>query len=218
MTRIGDLIGDPSNQKWSASKKQEIIEDAQEAFVLDTRTLRDTATTTVVDGTQEYSLPSDVLDVIRMAHKGIRLRRLSKFDLDTLYATGRDWTQDSGTPSAYYVDLDPNNKVFGLYPKPAAGDAGANLTMEYVKMPPVLTSDSSVPLDSHTLLITYQMAIAYWAAAYFLDIRPDQQAVFSASRYKKKYDELVSQCIETFKSLEDSVPLRMRGGRYFKGI
>lgn len=222
VTRIGDLIGDPNNTRWSASKKQDKIQEGQERFVLDTRALTDNTTTTVVDGTQEYSLPSDVLDIKRMAHRGLLIRRIEKFDLDILRSSDR-WDDDTGTPKYYYVDLDPNNKKFGLFPIPKSEDAGANLTVEYIKIPPTLSADADVPLDSHTLLTPYHMAIAYWAAAEFLraDIRnnPNPQAVLiQIDKYEREYGKLVSHCIETFGAMAHTKPFRMRGGRYHAHI
>jgi hypothetical protein len=216
VTRIGDLTQDPSHQEWSSSKKQQKIEEAQERFILDTRALVDTSTGTCVDGTSEYSLPTDVLDITRLAHKGIRLRRMSKFDLDIQLQS--DWSDDTGTPRSYFVDLDPNNKVYRVYPTPQAADAGANLTIEYIKIPPALSADSSVPFDGHTLMTPYHMAIVYFAAAELLKQNPDEARIAKIRLYQKEYEILVAQCRETFKAMSDTVPLRMRGGRYFKEV
>lgn len=191
---------------------QDRIQEAQERFVLDTRVLTDNVTDTSVADQQEYALQSDVLDIKRMAHKGIELKRISKFDLD-MY-TGQDWTDDKGTPRYYYVDLDPNNKKYGLYPIPQAGDAGANLAIEYIKIPPTLSSDSSVPLDGHTLLTPYHNALAYWAAKELLAMNPSQENMVRVQSYWKRYEDEVSHCIETFKHMAQSATWRMYGGRY----
>jgi len=218
VTRVGDLTGDPNNTRWSASKKQDAIQRAQEQFVLDTRALVDVHTDSIVAGTSEYSLPTDVLDITRLAISGKILERSSAFDLD-LDTGFQDWTDDEGTPCRYYVDLDPNNKKVRIYPKPQAPDAGTNnLRIEYVKIPPSLSSDSSVPLDSHTLLAPYHDALAYWAAADLLKIRPTEQDLVMVRAHTGQYEEIVSQCIETFKRLGKRAPARMRGGRYHKGL
>lgn len=215
-TLVGELIGDPSNTRWSATQVQDRIQQAQEYFVLDTRCLVDTQTETVVDGQSEYDLPTDCLDITRVTHKGTKLGRISKFELDS-YMSG-DWSADGGTPALYYVDLDPNNKKLVLYPTPGSGDAGANLVEEWVKIPPTLTTDSSVPLDGHTLLAPYHSALAYKAASYLLHVLPDEKSVKMAADYEAQYKDLVSQCIETFKQMGQTTPMRMRGGRYFRGL
>lgn len=215
-TLVSLLIDDPANTRFSTTQVQDKIQEAQERFVLDTRALRDSTTDTVVDGTQEYSLPSDVLDIVRMAHKGVELVRISKADLD-FYTTAR-WDQTTGTPTYFYVDLDPNNKKYGLYPIPTANDAGAYLALEYVKIPPTLSSDSSVPLDSHTLLTPYHNSLAYWAAKELLMINPSQENLVRVQQYSRRYEDEISHCIETFKHLEQSQGWRFKGGRYHKGL
>lgn len=217
VTRIGDLTGDPNNTRFSASKKQDAIQRAQERFVLDTRVLVDVSTDSIVAGTTEYSLPSDVLDVSRVTANSRLIQRTSELDLD-IDSGLQDWTDDEGRPYRYYVDLDPNNKKLRLFPEPQSDDAGSNnLRIEYVKIPPSLSSDSSVPLDSHTLLVPYHDALAYLAAADLLKIQPSQQSVVMVNSYEKEYRDLVSHCIETFKNLADQKPMRFRGGRYYRG-
>jgi len=191
---------------------QSEIQRWQEQFVLDTKCLIDSDTASVVAGTSEYDLPTDILDVLRVALNGKKLTRSSKYDLDVL--TGRDWSGDEGTPTNYLVDLDPNNKKMVLYKKPQAGDAGTNnLAREFIKLPPALSSDSSVPLDSHTLLAAYHDAIAYGAAASLLNIQPDQQALIMVGQYERKYTKAVEHCIENFKNLGNRSPMNIYRGR-----
>jgi hypothetical protein len=211
VTRIALLINDPGNQRFTSAQLQSEIERAQEQFVLDTRCLKDVDSITTVDGTAEYDLPTDILDVLRVAHKGLKLESISAYELDV--RLNQDWTDDTGTPTRYYVDLDPNNKKIRLYPIPEAADAGANLTLEYLKMPPALSSDSDVPLDSHTLLTPYHDALAYYAASSLLNIQPDQAALVMIGQYDKKYNQLVEQCLEDFRSMGNQRPMNIYRGR-----
>ncbi len=214
---VGQLAGDPSNQRWSSSVVQAKLEKAQEKFVLATRCLIDVATpTTLVADQAEYSLPTDLMDVLRVSHNGKRLTRTSKFDLD--FYVPQDWSDDKGSPFKYYVDLDPNNKKIGIYPLPQSADTAYSLGIEYLKMPPALSSDSAVPLDSHTLLTPYHDALAYWSARELLKEDPSESNLVRMKTYKDSYDELVTECIETFRRLGEATPWRMRGGRYFKGL
>lgn len=210
------LIDDPNDRLFTSAQKQAKLQEAQERFVLDTRVLRDTSTITIIDGTQEYALPSDVMDIERVVHNGVELKRKSKAELDFL-ASGR-WDQDAGTPVYYYVDLDPNNQKMGFYPIPQAQDAGANTPVEYVKIPPALTTDASIPLDGHTLLIPYHNSLAVWAAKELLWIRPTQENMVKCQHYQQRYEDEVSHCIETFKHLSQSDSWRLMGGRYHKGL
>jgi hypothetical protein len=215
--RIGDLTGDPDNRRWSTSKVQAKIEEGQEHFVSDTRVLTDNTTDSIVSGTAEYTLPTDTVDILTVSANYDLLKRISKYDL--YIEAGNDWQDDTGSPTNYYIDIDPNNQKLGLYPIPEGGDAGTNnLRIEYIKMPPALTGDSSVPFDGHTLLYPYHMAIAYWAAADLLRVYPTQEHLAMIAEYRKEYDKFVSDCIETFNHMAASTPMRMRGGRYFKGL
>jgi len=165
----------------------------------------------------EYALPSDTIDIVSVTANDDLLKRIAKYDLYT--QVGNDWATETGSPTHYWIDIDPNNQKLGLYPIPEGGDAGTdNLDIEYIKMPPALTDDSSVPFDGHTLLYPYHMAIAYWASADLLRVYPTQEHIVMIQQYMKEYDKAVSDCIETFKHMAESTPMRMRGGRYFKGL
>lgn len=140
------------------------------------------------------------------------MERTSEYDLDILY--NQDWSAYTGTPTKYYVDLDPNNKKLIFDRIPQSGDAGTNnLVHEYIKLPPALSSDSSVPLDSHTLLAAYHDAIAYGAAASFLNILPDQAALVMIGQYEGKYEKAVEHCIENFKNMGNESPMNIYKGR-----
>jgi hypothetical protein len=221
VARIGDLIGDPSNVQWTAAQKQAKIDEWQEQFVLDTRALKDVQTTPIVSGTYEYDLPSDVMDILRVSHNGLKLERVSAYDLDVLYDA--NWADDTGTPTKYFVDLDPDNKKIRVYPIPQSEDASYSLIIEYVKMPPALADDTSVPWNSHTLMTPYHMAIAYGVAADLLRPRlladPNPQPIQATIReYEHQYDKLKGDCIETFKAMGESSPLSFAVGRYFKNL
>lgn len=181
----------------------------------------DNVTDSIVADTAEYSLPTDVMDVNRVAHNNLELARRSRFELDL--RTSTDWTDDTGTPKQYYVDLDPNNKVIRLYPTPTSSDAGTNnLKIEYIKIPPTLSADASVPFDSHTLLTPYHMAIAYWAAADLLrsgngpfDITTTAAKI---AMYEREYEKLVDHAVNRWRGMSESKQMRLFGGRYWKGL
>lgn len=217
VTRVGLLIDDPANQRFTAAQVQDELNKAQEQFVLDTECLKDVASTiTVVDGTAEYSLPTDILRVFRVAHKGLKLESISKYELDLLYDS--DWSDDEGTPKRYYVDLDPDNKKIHLYPIPQSGDAGANLIIEYLKFPAAMTSDSDTPFGAHTLLAPYNDAVAYYAARNLLIINPSQETLLKASAFEKEYRNLVTECINKFRSMGEQRPMNLYRGRNPYGI
>ena len=212
---ICDIVNDPSNTRWSAARKQAAIQVAMEMFVEDTRALTDVQSFSVVAADNSYALSTDTLDIIRVTHNGLPLQRMSKFDLDS--KTGTNWSITTGTPINYYVDYTSTNKDIILYPTPQGGDAGTNnLILEYLKVPPTLSSDSSVPLNSQSLLQPYSMALAYQAATFFLRSSTDPKDWQKASIFNALYQEQVDLCREIFRPLNESEPRRLRGGRYFR--
>ncbi len=216
MTKIGNLTQDPSDQEWSSARKLEVIQEGQERFVLDTRVLLESVVDTIIAGQASYNLPADLLDINRMAHSGVRLSRLSKYDLDWRFQS--DWSAVPGTPKSYYVNLEPDNKTYTLFPIPQDADAGPVLSLEYVQIPPDMDDDADLPWNGHTLMTPYSMAIAYWGASALMKENPNEVRIAKIRLYDDQYSRLVSHCIETFKSLADTVPIRLRGGRYFKGL
>lgn len=216
-SQVSLLIPDPNNTRWTAAQKQAQIQVSMEQFVEDTRALTDTQSFSIVSGTPTYALSTDTFDILRLTHNGLPLIRMSKFDLDSF--AHLDWTQTNGTPKEYYVDTTSTNKNLTLYPNPQGGDVGTNnLVAEYVKVPPTLSSDSDQPLNSQVLLRPYLMALAYHGASYFLKSSNNPADWAKGAEYMRQYEGYVSDCKETFKSLGQSEPLRMRGGRYFKDI
>lgn len=217
VTSVGDLIGDPNHNQWTGAQKQDKIQEAQEQFVEDTQALTDTQLFSVVAGTSTYALSTDTLDIIRVGVNGVKKRRLGKFDIDLLI--GGDWSSNTGPTESYYVDYTSTNKNLTLYPIPTEAVSGTNnLVVEYVKVPPEMTSDSDQPLNSQVLLQPYLTALSYYASAQLLNASNNPQDWLKADRYIKIYKDKVSDCRETFAALADTVPMRLRGGRYFKGL
>lgn len=215
-SRLSDIIGDPNNTRWTTTQKQNMLQVAQEAFVNDSKCLIDNQQFSITDGDNTYALAADTFDVRRVAHKGLPLTRISKFDLDVY--VGGDWTDDTGTPTRYYVDLTGTSKELTLYPKPTANDVGTNnLVVEYVAIPAVMSSGAADPLDAQVLLQPYLMAIVYYAAAEFLNMSKDPQEWARANIYRAQYKGIASDCEEIYNALRETKPPRMRGGRYFRG-
>ncbi len=214
-TLIGDLINDPSNTQWSTSQLQAQIQVSMEQFVEDTKALTDTQSFSIVSGTNTYALLADTLDILRVSLNGLPKLRMSKFDLDV--KTSVNWAATAGTPNQYFVDFTSTNKNLTLYPIPQGSDVGTNnLVVEYIKVPPVLTADSDLLLNSQVLLNSYLMAIPYHAAAFFLESTNDPKNWANAKIYRNNYENYVSDCKETLVSLRQTETRRMRGGRYFK--
>lgn len=209
-TRVSELIGDTSNQQWSTSQIQDRLQNAQEQFVADTRALRDTQTFNIVAGTSTYALATDTFDIARVGISGRgEIKRRGKFDMDLL--VGGDWTTKTGSPTSYYVDVSSTNKNLTLYPIPQGADAGTNnLVVDYIKVPPAMSSDSSYPLNSQVLLQPYLDALAFYAAEQILLSSNNPADWTKAQVIHKQYETKTNQCITLFNDLMETVPLRLK--------
>lgn len=110
----------------------------------------DTSTTTVAD-TQEYSLPSDCLYVLRAIWDQVKLKRIDLKDQDYLDGTLYGGTLTTGDPEHYY---EFGNKL-GLYPVPSSAKT---LKLWYVKQPTQITVGSisfTIPLLFQHYIIDY---------------------------------------------------------------
>lgn len=224
-TFVGYLVNDPDNARYSATVVSQVLDQVQERWNLDAKIIKDSVTITVVDGTRTYALSGltgTPISFYRVAHKGIELRKVSKTWLD-LY-TGHDWTADNGTPTRFFIDVeDPDSQNIVLYMTPGAGDAGANLVVEYGKRHTAMSSDSDVPFlsgtSSNTELRPYDQYLGYDAAHKLLLRDPSQENLVKAigsdgrSGYLGIATDGLDQLIQNFKALEKQEPPRLRGGR-----
>lgn len=168
-------------------------------------------------GTREYAvsgLTGTPIDFRRVTHLGIELVKRSKAWFD-LYA-GDDWSDDVGTPVAYYIDTDSDGFQLVLYPKPQDADAGANLVVEYIKRHSTMDEATDEPFNSLTYLSPYHYGVAYHAASNLLSQDPDPVNAAKASRFAKIGDTAYSDLFQHFKQIEKDEPLRMTGGRYWR--
>jgi len=218
-TRVSELINDTTNSQWTAAQIQERIQEAQETFVEDTHCLISTTPLTVVSGTRTYTLTSTyVLDIIRvsMSPYGV-LRRVGEYDLDQMYP-GQDYSLVTGQPQYYFYDATGTTNLLTLFPIPTAAYNGLTLSVQYIVEPTAMSSDSDLPFNSQVALNPYISAIAYNTAAQLLVADNDPNKRTKAKDYIDFYKQSVSECIETFNALRETTPMRMRGGRYFKGL
>lgn len=87
---------------------------AQRRIADDTNAIVSRSVMFAVAGQQEYTLPDDYRDMIRISFDGDKLRKTSKFELQIMRPDG--WDHITGTPRWYY--LDGANHAVGLYEIP----------------------------------------------------------------------------------------------------
>lgn len=114
-----------------------------------------TAEATSVTDQAVYTLPEDFISLTDVYFDNTRLGILERADLSSINST---W-QDSASGRPLYAYQSDNSK-FGLYFAPDATNAGLTIQIQYIKLPPDLSDDTSVP-DLHT---SFQDCIPFYAA------------------------------------------------------
>lgn len=219
LTLVGDLTNDPNHDRYSSNQVYSELDNTQTAWNIEIKIIKDTVTLTVVDGTRQYALTDltgTPIDFPRVTHKGILIEKRSKQWFD-LYS-GADWTVDIGTPKSFFIEqLDPAVQYLTLHPTPQAGDAGANLVVEYIKAHTSMSSDSDVPFlsgsDSNYILRPYDWGLAYDASARLLLRDPSEANAKKSADYGNVAAGVRASLIQVFKALEAETPKRVRGGR-----
>ncbi len=163
----GRLLGDPNNDRWSASVLTSRINEVQTEIQGLTNAVKTSESLTPVAATRTISLDADTMDIIRasktLVDGSIRpLQGIEREGLDFLYP---DWQQWSDGEPRYFV-YDASNQQINLIPKPSAVNAIANgITVWESRKPADLSSASDIPFDSNNQMIPYHMAIVHGVVA-----------------------------------------------------
>ena len=219
--RVGDLIADPNNQRWSTSQVQNKLNEGQEAFAVDTVSFLVTTSLTI-SASNTLALPTDVIQIrhLRELTNGVVLKRTTEKQLIIDHGTGFS-TNTSTAPNEYYSKTEAINRTLVLYPTPT--NSTITYSLSYFGLPTAMSSDSSNVFTDSASNVNYSlepfsMGVAYWSAADLLRVQPDQGAIIMLKEYERQYDKLKNDCIDFVKSLEREENYRMRGGRYFKNL
>jgi hypothetical protein len=152
----------------------------------------DSSSVTFVDGTQEYSLPSDCVTIVWVELGGVLL---AKRDMDDWQRRGEDWrNEETGTPTewAFYS----NKLIMRPAPSGACVAATPNPTIRYVSRPGSFTANGMLQLDVNSRdLPVYFGAAEYLATpssamdlgyAKVLYERFEAEAQLAAASYKER--------------------------------
>ena len=142
----------------------------------------DTTNVSLVDGTQEYDLPSDFYEMIFVEHASADAP-LVEWSMDDMRNQKIDWRAASSESKLvqFYLTKD----AIGLYPKPNASavTSGATLTFRYVANPAAYESGgpSDLPDIDHRLVV-------YWAVLEWCSQNPDSpQALTRLETYRQLF-------------------------------
>ena len=151
----------------------------------------DTTSVVFLSGTQEYTLPTDVIELLWIEHNGVRL---SKTDVETLNRRETDWRGAAAGLPLYWMH-EGNRLIF--YPKPdaAAVAADASPTLRYISSPGSFTTVGAAQLATQDTRIPVYYGVAEWASAH-----PDSAlAVHRAQAFMKMFSEEATGILDYYR-------------------
>jgi len=202
---------DPNITKFTADKYNDSLEKAQQQFSMDSKALYKDQSIVVAIDTAAYALASDFMLEKEVVFNGLALLPISRATLQ-VKKTEERWDDDKGTPKYYIIDPEEGRKTITLYPTPDNVDAGTSLVLTYYCFPTAMTSDSSIPLNSSTLMVQFHIGLAAYAS-WLLMFYLTQTAEIQAKRNElfAIYTAKVAEAIQTFGNTK-SEPLRFHVG------
>lgn len=155
-TRVKRQFGDEAGAQITDADIIRWCNDAQREIAASNDLLQVIATTAVVAGTDQYTLPTDILTLRNVRYAGVKLRFLTPEESTTLIGTD---TTTIGTPTHYSIFA---NKI-DLFPAPDTTSA-TNLQLYYTRQPvdvTVVGDTPELPLKYHNRIVEYCIAQAY---------------------------------------------------------
>lgn len=163
--KVRKMLGETTEAFWTNAEINIWIDDACNDIAMHTLCLKGNATLTSVVNTAEYTLSSQIADVLAIVSEayymdGSTYEKLQPTTVEELDFDYPGWRSASaGTPFKYYWNLQEN--IHGLYPKPDATNAGAYWLVKYVKRHANISSDTEtvdIPLELHPAIIEQVVA------------------------------------------------------------
>lgn len=152
-TRVKRQFGDEAGLQISDADIIRWCNDAQQEVALQNRLLQTVANQNTAVGTQEYTLPADLLALRGVRYDKLRLTLLTMDDIDNVV---QDRTEDQATPQYYWT----YGSSISLWPVP---DEIKSITVYYTATPTTLTivGDAlSLPTQYNNRVIEYCVAQA----------------------------------------------------------
>lgn len=163
-TRVKRQFGDEAGIQVTDSDIIRWINDAQREIASNNELLQTVATTSVVVGQKEYTLPPDILLLRSVHYQSRKLRPLTAREAEEYLSTGNA----DGHPTHFWTWA----KKISLYPQPQVSDPD-DLQIFYTRQPADVAADGDtpeLPLEYHNRIVEYCLAQAYeldenWTAA-----------------------------------------------------
>lgn len=117
LTRIRNITTDVDGHYWTDTELKLLIDDAQEEYCRETRSLRSEAPLTTRENSEIYNLPLDCYEVLRLERAdGHVLKHVTSDHLQRIY--GSHFRSCKGEPCYFYQDLD-NEDQLRFFPSPS---------------------------------------------------------------------------------------------------
>ena len=185
-------IQEPTADRFTDANLNDLINDAQDEFCLDTEYTKSSWTYTAVLNQKTYTLPSDLLNIERVSFDDLKIQEttlseLDKLDEDLDEDSDDDdkWVNQTGTPTNYVFVTE---NVIRLYPYPDSDAAGKTIEIYGIQIPADLSSDT----DISDISSIFERTIADWVAWQVFDMDGETT---QAVRYEKKYNKGVGLAI-----------------------
>lgn len=161
---IGRLLGDSTNDRWSASTLTTRINLAQVEIQGYTNAVKTNENVSVTAGVNSANLNANVMDVIyatKVKTDGSRVpfQAISRYELDFMYPDWQQWP--AGDLVFFYYDATQQQIILA----PAPDSTISLIILGESRKPADLVNATDVPFDSNNQMIPYHIAICYWVVA-----------------------------------------------------
>lgn len=146
---------DSSNSHFSDSEIYDYLNQAIRFLGTEMEWPFQTAEATSIQDQAVYTLPEDFISLVDFYFDNVDLPIIERADLSALRI---DWQNAESSRPRYAYKSD--NAKIGLWPPPDADNAGLTLQIQYIKVPPDLSDDSTAP-DLH---VAFQDCLPFYAA------------------------------------------------------
>lgn len=154
--RVKRQFGDEAGAQITDADIIRWINDAQREIAHHNSLLQTVATTAVVNGQDQYTLPPDMLTLRSVRYAGRKLQFMTPEESSEIIGSDNTTT---GTPTHYSVW----GLKIDLYPAPLGSDAD-DIQLYYTRQPApitVTTQTPELPLQYHNRIVEYCIAQAY---------------------------------------------------------
>lgn len=188
-----------TRQRFTDSQINSLINDAQRDIVNATWCNYNNTDITLVSGTTYYSLPGDLIAIVRVTRERKVLKETSLNQKD---AEASGWEMSGGVPSAYFQDPAQTDMI-GFAPWPSGTSSTGTVRIIYVAQPTDLSSDSTSPFNNETRFEPYHDLITMYAAYRVFLIEGD---INKAQFYRQEYESRLQMMRDRVGSKPNYIP------------